>query len=103
MQQRNLGAQILGHGGALRLVLGIKTIAEGSPWRIKYHNDLIAGIILEQSPQHVGYPEYRPGRQMVRCPQVRERMKGAVQKTGGVNENTRVLGHDLGLVSEFPS
>jgi hypothetical protein len=103
MQERNLGAQILRHGWTLGFVFRIKPVTKSPAGSIKNHNDFITGIFFRQAPQHVGHPEYRPGRQIIRRAQVRQGMKSPVQETGGVNENTRVLGHDLGLVCEFPS
>ena len=46
MEGRNLGAQVRVHGGAMRLVLGVKVTAKGLPRRVEHHGKGTLGIAL---------------------------------------------------------
>ena len=82
----DLGAQVVGHGAAGGLVLGIQRIAEGRPRRVQDEGDVV-GVLLQRRPQHVDDAEQRAGRTAIRGGQRRQGVEGTEQVGRSVDQD----------------
>src|SRR5690606_12331878 len=82
----DLRAQVVGHRRARGLVLGIHVVAEGLAWRVEDEGDVF-GLFLQVRAQHVGHAEQRPGRLAGGVAQRRQRVEGAVEVGGAVDQD----------------
>ena len=79
--------QLVRHGRAVGLVLGIPLIAEGFALGVEHHGDGAGGVILAQPAQHVNDALDRPGCRAAGGAQRWQRVVGPVQIRGTVYQD----------------
>ena len=89
VQGLDLGAQVIGHGRAMRLVLLEHLVAEGRPLGVEYHGNRAAGILLEQAFQHVQHAFHGAGRLPLAGSQGWQRVEGAIKVGRAVHQDER--------------
>ena len=86
----NLAAQIVGHGRAVRLVVGIQVVAKGFALGIKHAGRPGGRVIFGQRLHHIDHDAQRPGGLAAAVWQghapVAARVKGAVQVAGAIDQ-----------------
>ena len=91
----DLGAQIVRHGRAMRLVLGVERITKGGAAGVKNAGGKIGGKVLAQALQHIDHAANgtrgRAARVTRHSAQVRHGMKSAVQVTRTINQQQVLL------------
>ena len=87
----DLLGQVFRHRGARGLVLGIEVVAEGFALGVEHAGDVGGREVGAQAAQHVDHAMHRAGRVAVRAAQVGQRVKGAIQVTGTVDEKQGVV------------
>ena len=85
----NLFAQLVRHGRTLGLVLGKHIVPESLALGVEHHRHRAARIVLEQAADHADHALHRPRRLPGRIGQRRQRMKGAVEIGGAVDQDDR--------------
>ncbi|OGB38872.1 MAG: hypothetical protein A2461_08235 [Burkholderiales bacterium RIFOXYC2_FULL_59_8] len=90
MDRLDLGAQVVGHGGAVGLVLRVQVITKSGAFGVKHTGGVLGGHFLAQTLQHVDDAANGPGRRAARVArhstQVRHGVKSAVQVTGSIDQ-----------------
>ena len=92
MDRLDLRGEVLRHRGPVRLVLGVEVVAEGLALGVEHHRPVRAGVLTSQTPQHVDDAMQRSGRLASASAQVGQRVVGAVEVGGAVDEKKG--GHD---------
>src|SRR5690606_36636154 len=72
---------------AMRLVFLEEFVAEGRALGIEYHHDVFRGVLGGNPSQHVGHAVDCAGRLALRVRQRRQRVKGAIEIGGAVNQH----------------
>ncbi len=86
VQRRQLGAQVVGHGRAVGLVVGERIVAEVLARRVEDHGQVIGPMLFDQAADHVGHAEYRARGQPLAAGQAGKRVKCAVQVGRSVDQ-----------------
>jgi hypothetical protein len=87
----DLLAQVFRHRGARGLVLGVHIVAEGLALGVEHAGDVGGREVGAQAAQHVDHAVHRAGRVAVRAAQVGQRVEGAIQVAGTVDEQQGIL------------
>src|SRR5690606_22350602 len=82
----DLRTQVVGHRRARGLVLGVHVVAEGLARRVDDEGDVL-GLLLQVRAQHVGHAEQRAGGLAGGVGQRRQRVEGAVEVGGAVDQD----------------
>ena len=82
----DLGPQIVRHRRPVGLVVGVEIVAERAARRVD-HEGRVIGRLLERRTQHVDHAEERARRLAVGVGQRRQRMEGAVEVGGTVDQD----------------
>ena len=85
--------QRLGHRRALRLVLGVPVVAEGRPLGVEDTHRVLGRVALAQPLHHRQHAVDRAGGKAVRAAQVGQRVVGAVQVAGAVDQQHDLVAH----------
>ena len=99
VERLDLLPQIVRHGRAMGLVVGVEIVAEGLARGIEHHRHQFRLIILPQLAQHVDHAYQGAGGLPFGVGQLGQGVIGAEEVGGGVDEDQgKGLGHDGGLV-----
>ena len=82
----DLGAQVVGHGRTVPLVLGVPLVAEGRALGVKHAHGMFARHLVTQATQHVDHAVHRAGGLALRPAQVGHGVESAVQVAGAVDQ-----------------
>ncbi len=88
-------AQLIGHRRAIRLVVAEERVAEGGAGCVEDDADVVWRGLVDQLAQHAEHAHQGAGGLALGVGQLRQRMIGAKQVAGGIDEDDSVLGHDL--------
>ena len=87
VNRRDLVAQVVRHGRAVGLVVGVQIVAEGLALGVEDDRNGAAGIVGGELAQHGDDAPHRPGRAAVRGLEWRQGVVGAEQVSGPVHQN----------------
>ena len=76
--------QVLGHRGAVGLVLGIPLVAEGGALGVEHTHGMFGRHLLTQAPEHVDHAVHGARGFALRTAQVRHGVEGSVEVAGAV-------------------
>ena len=96
LDQRELRHQVLGRVRAVPFVIGIDVVAEITPRRVEDDGDMVGFGVAQQLHQHTGETEDRVHRRAVRAVQRSDRVEGAEDESGAVDEIEMLEGFRLG-------
>ncbi|MDR6205547.1 hypothetical protein QF025_004267 [Paraburkholderia graminis] len=82
----DLPRQIVGHGGTIRLIVGIPVVAKRFALGVEHARAILCCDFLAHAPQHVDHPVERTRGTTVGPAQIRHRMVGPVQITRTVDQ-----------------
>ena len=91
MQRLDLRAQFFRHGRPVRLVSGIELVAERVPLCVEHDYDVTPRVVAHELAQHRDDSPYRSRRTTLGRRQRRQRVKGAKQIGGSVDEDERFV------------
>ena len=91
VNRRDLLAQVVRHGRAVGLVVGVQVVAEGLALGVENDGNGAAGIVGGKLAQHGDDAPHRPGRAAVRGLERRQGVVGAKQVGGPVHQDQGVV------------
>ena len=95
-------AQVVGHRRAVGLVVRVEVVAEGLAGRVDHEGDVL-GPLLQRGAQHVDHAEQRAGRLAQRVGQRRQRVEGAIQVGGSIDQHELLHARILGGPGQAPA
>jgi hypothetical protein len=88
--ERELLLQVVGRGGAVRLVGPVEIVAERvAPGRVEHERDVRRRVLAQRLEQHRREPVHGVRRNALRRREVRQRVVGAEDEPGAVDERER--------------
>jgi hypothetical protein len=91
-QRLDLHAEVVGHCGAIRLVLRILLVAKRLSFRVEHARARLRVVLRRELAQHVRDSVHRTGRLSARVAQLRQRVKRSIEVRRAVDEQQRSLG-----------
>ena len=87
--------QRLGHGAAVGLVVGVPLVAKGRAMGVEHAHRVLGLHVLERALQHGHHAVQGPGGRAIRAAKIGQRVVGAVEVAGAVNQQHHGQGRGI--------